>query len=307
MKAHLTDLSMYKLWLGEKRNLSASSIHVYCEAVERFLKTDPDIDSLECYNNFIIEHAIKKRCYHYYSALKAFIEYKIADANIRARLIDNMIRAQMNSDIKMERKYLSEEEILEVVNHIKQSKHRVIALIQMLTGVRAGDVLRLKRDNIMPEEYKGHPVLRINITGKGKKRNVIFIHDEIAQEVIMDYITQIYNHDEYYFIELGRMKGRKGDITNEFKLQKMNYNWYWADVKEALQSCGINFKDWATHDFRRGYARRAWEKWKDIHILQSLLNHSNPAVTLRYLSQSGLRNVDYHYEMQMGNNKEVKQ
>jgi len=291
---------MYKLWLEEKRNLSQSSIQVYCEAIERFLKGNPDVDSLEDYNNFIIEHSIKKRIYHYYSALKSFVEYKIADANIRARIIDNMIRAQVNNDIKLERKYLPEEEIIEVINRIKEPKHRVIALIQMLTGVRAGDVLRLKRDNILPEEYKGHPVLRINITGKGKKRNVIFIHDDVAQEVIMDYITQVYNHDDYYFIELGKMKNRKGDIQSEYRLLKMNYIWFWKDLKEALQSCGYSFSDWATHDLRRSFARRAWEKWKDINVLQKLLNHSNPATTMRYLQQSGLQNVDYHYEMQTG-------
>ena len=291
---------MFKMWLGEKRNLSESSTHVYCEAVERFLKGNPDIDSLVDYNNFIIEHAIKKRCYHYYSALKAFAEYKIADANIRIRIIENMIKAQVNNDIKMERKYLTEEEILEVINHIKEPKHRVIALIQTLTGVRAGDVLRLKRDNIMPEEYKGEPVLRINITGKGKKRNVIFIHDVVAQEIIMEYITQIFNHEEFYFIELGKMKNRHGNITSEFRLMRMNYTWYWQDLKEALQTCGINFADWATHDMRRAFARRVWERYKDIHVLQSLLNHANPTVTLRYLNQSGLQNVDYHHDMQMG-------
>jgi integrase len=294
---------MYKLWLQEKRNLSESSIQVYCEAVERFLKGNPEIDSLEDYNNFIIEHAIKKRCYHYYSALKAFIEYKITDANIRSHIIDSMIRAQVNNDIKMERKYLNEEEILEVINHIKDSKHRVVALIQCLTGVRAGDVLRLKRDNIMPEEYKDRPVLRINITGKGKKRNVIFIHDEVAQEIIMDYVTHVFNHENYYFIELGKMKNRKGDIRSEYRLYRMNYCHYWQDVKEALQSCGVNFRDWATHDFRRSFARRCWEKYKDIHVLQGMLNHANPTVTLRYLDQSGLKNVDYHYDMQMGSNK----
>jgi integrase len=303
MKAHITDLSLYRLWLGEKRNLSEGSVQVYCEAVECFLKGNPDIDSLEDYNNFIIEHAIKKRCYHYYSALKAFIEYKITDANTRSRITDNMIRAQVNNDIKMERKYLTEDEILEVINHIKEPKHKVIALIQCLTGVRVGDVLRLKRDNIMPEEYKGKPVLRINITGKGKKRNVIFIHDDVAQELIMDYITHVFNHDDYYFIELGKMKNRKGDINSEYRLLRMNYSWFWTDLKEAMQSCGINFSEWSTHDFRRAFARRVWEKYKDIHVLQGLLHHANPTVTLRYLEQSGLKNVDYHYDMQMGNNK----
>jgi site-specific recombinase XerD len=79
----------------------------------------------------------------------------------------------------------------------------------------------------------------------------------------------------------------------------MNYTHYWQDLKEAMQSCGVNFNDWATHDMRRAFARRAWSRYKDIHVLQGLLHHANPATTMRYLEQSGLANIDYHYDMQM--------
>lgn len=298
MKAHVTDIALYNLWLEEKRMLSDSSKHVYCEAVERFLKENPDIDSIEDYNAFIIKHSIKKRCYNYYSALKAFIEYKIGDAAIRNRLMENLIRPPLRTDIVMERRYLTEDEIIDVINRLESPKHRIMSLIQSLTGVRAGDILRLRRDNIMPEVYKGRPTLRLNILGKGKKRNVIYIHDEIAQEVIMGYVANNYNHDEYYFIELGKMTNRKGTLDNEFRLMRMNYWWYWADLKQALQSIGADVKDFATHDFRRCFARRVWEKYKDIHILQGLLSHSNVATTIRYLDQSGLKNIDYHFEMQ---------
>lgn len=298
MKAHLTDLALFKLWLNEKRMISASSIHVYCEAVERFLKTNPDVDNLDDYNNFIITHSIKKRCSHYYSALKAFAEFKLNEANTRNKIIEGMIRPPIRNDIKMERKYLSEEQIFDVINSLQQPKHRVIALIQTLTGVRAGDVLRLKRDNIIPEDYKGKPVLRINILGKGSKRNVIYIHDDVAQEIIMDYITNNYGFEPYYFIELGSMKNRRGSVENEFRLYRMNYHWYWEDLKTALQKNLIDMKDFASHDMRRCFARRCWERWKDLNVLQKILNHSNPATTMRYLQQSGLQNIDYHKEMQ---------
>lgn len=298
---HITDLPLYRNWLLEKRMLAESSISVYCEVIGRFLSTNPDLSSLEVYNTFIIDNAIKKRCYHYFSAIKAFIEFKIEDTSLKNKLIEGLIRPELRSDIKLERKYLTEEQIIEVINSLEDPKHKVIALIQTLTGVRAGDILRLKRDNIMPEEYKGQPVLRINIVGKGKKRNVIFIHDIVAQEIIMEYIANVYNHDDYYFIELGSMKNRKGNTDSEFRLIRMNYLWYWEDLKTALLKEGIDRKDFASHDFRRCFARRAWTRWKDIHVLQGLLNHADASVTLRYLEQSGMKNVDYHYEMQNNN------
>jgi len=78
----------------------------------------------------------------------------------------------------------------------------------------------------------------------------------------------------------------------------MNYQWYWIDLKQALNSAGINRDDFATHDFRRCFARRNWDKFKDVLILQKALRHKDPKTTLRYLEQSGLDTIDIHYEMQ---------
>jgi len=303
MKAHITDIVWYSEYLKEKKNISESTVHLYCEVMTRFIKTNPDIDSLEAYNNFIIKYSIKKRLYSYYSALKNYIDFKITDSNLKNKLLENIIKPKMYSGYVQERKYLNEEQILEIINSLQEQKHRIIAIIQTITGVRAGDILRLKRDNIMPEEYEGKPVLRLNIVGKGKKHNTIFIHDEIAQDVIMDYVTTHYGFGDFYFIEMGKYGKRTGNVDSEYRMYRLNYMWYWHDLKQSLQSNGLNLRDFATHDMRRCFARRVWERYKDIHVLQKLLNHTSPMVTLRYLEQSGLQNIDYSYEMQMTEKK----
>jgi integrase len=306
MKAGLMDLSLYKQHLIEKKLIAESTVRVYTATISMFLRTNPDIDSLETYNNYIIKYAIKKRCYHFYYALKSFIEFKIEDKSVREKLLTELIKPQLKQDIVQERKYLTEEQIFDVINSLTTEKHKVIALIQTLTGVRAGDILRLKRDNIVPEVYKDNNVLRLNITGKGRKRNVVYIHDEVAQQVILDYITNNYNHEEFYFIGLGKMKRRSGNVNNEFSLISMNYLWYWNDLKEALQKNLIRREDFASHDFRRCFARRVWIKWKDLQVLQNMLNHAQPAVTMRYLISSGLRNIEYSRIIQLGDEEEEK-
>jgi len=298
MKPNNYDAILFKQWLIEKKNLAESSIYVYFRSIERFLARNPDIDNLDDYNNFIVEVSIKKRCSHYYSALKAFIEYKISDATIKNRLISGLVKPKERYDIVRERKHLDEDKILEIINYLDNKKHRVIALVQSLTGVRAGDILRLKIGGIVPEELNNQSVLRLNILGKGKKRNVVYLFDETAQEILMDYITHNKNFGEFYFIETGKMSGRQGNLESEDSMLKMNYAWYWADLKQALQTAGIDKDDFATHDFRRCFGRRVWEKWKDVYRLQKALNHSDPKVTMRYLEQSGLDAADIHYEMQ---------
>lgn len=292
------DLPFFQEWLEEKKHLKPSSVQVYIQSIKKFLSFNPNIDTIEDYNTFLIDGAIKKRCSHYYSVLKNFIEFKIEDGGLRKRLIDTLIRPPLRYSIKRERRNLTEEQIMSVINSLEKKKHRIIALIQSLTGVRAGDILNLEEGGITPEVYEGKEVLRLNIIGKGEKRNVIYIHDHVGQQFIWDYILKSKTLTKYYFLEKGTKKGREGSLYDKNRLIRMNYLWYWYDLKQALDAHGINKEDFASHDFRRCFARRVWEKWKDVHILQKILNHVNPSTTLRYLEQSGLQNIDYHKAMQ---------
>ena len=298
LKGNLLDLSYFKIWLLENRMLAESSVYEYCSIVERFLVTDPVLDEVDDYNTFLIKGSVKKRCTHYYSALKVFIEYKIENIGLRSRLISNLVKPRINHNILRERKHLDEVVLFEIVNHLSTEKHKVMALIQALSGVRAGDILRMKRGTIVEEELRGTQVLRLNILGKGKKRNVVYIFDDLTRNLVLDYIDTNYNHGDYYFIELGDRKGREGNINSEYRMYRMNYMWYWGDLKTALNTCKIDKEDFSTHDFRRCFARRVWEKWHDIYKLQKALNHADPKVTMRYLEQSGLQAADIHYEMQ---------
>ena len=298
-KWEITDPSLFKMWLEEKFQLADSSINVYVAALKSYLQNDPNIEDLSSYNTFLIKTAVKKRATFYFTVLKHYINFKIPDSTLRNKLIDGMIRPKVKANL-WDRKYLEQDKLLELINVIKKQKHRVLALIQMMTGVRVGDILNLRYKDVVPEVYEGKEVLRLNIIGKRMKRNVVYIHDKIVQDVIMEYvgITREKPYEDYLFIDnSNRHYRQKSD--NEFVLKKlMNYRWFMKDLKYALSLIGVDKMDFATHDFRRCFARRAWNKWKDVQILQRLLNHTNASVTMKYLEQSGLQNIDYHAEMQ---------
>ena len=290
------DAHLFEQFLTEKRNLAESSLYNYVKTAEKFLVECDDPTNIEDYNRFIIKYAIKKRSSYYYSALKAFIDYKIDDNGLKASMIENLIKPELFRTIKRERKYLTETQIIDIINNIRKPKHRVISLIQDLTGVRAGDVLTIKRGDIIPEIYEGKPVLKIIVEGKGRKRNVIFIHDEVIQVIIMDFLVHNFLAPDYYFLEI--FKTSKSTHFTERRRYKSNYMRYYRDMKQAMYVAGVSYEDFATHDYRRCYARRVWTRYKDLHVLQELLNHANPATTMRYLKQSGMQNIDYHKEMQ---------
>lgn len=292
-------VSEFENYLKEKKNLSDSSIDVYMDFFEKFFVENSDsLKDIDAYNDFIIKHAIKKRSNYVYSILKNFIRFYIDDAGKRGQMIEDLIKPQQNKNIKRERKTLSEEQIIKVINNMKKMKHRIIALIQDLTGVRAGDVLRLERGNIIPEVYEGENVLKLIIEGKGNKRNVVYIHDDVVQKLIVNFIIKNIFMIDYYFMEERSYK--KNQKRWEQRNYKANYRAYYRDLKQALHKLGFQKNDFATHDYRRCYASRVWKKYKDFKVLQDLLNHSDPSTTMRYLEQTGMDNIEYHKEMQKG-------
>jgi len=296
MKASHSDSVLFRNHLQERTKISDSSIHVYVGSVEKFLKFNPDIDEIDDYNNFLIPLIHRKRSTHYYSAIKRYIEFKIDDGKLRAKLIDALIKPT-NKDPITERRHLNDEKILEVINNLTKQKHKVLAIIQTMTGVRAGDILRLRKpQGIFYEDREGKPIIRLNIIGKREKRNVVFIFDPVAQDIIINYIDNNVTHDDYYFLEFSTHR-KKHDDTR--RLKDMNYHWYWSDLKQALNSAGVDSKDFATHDFRRCFAREIWEKFDhNLVILQRSLNHKQADSTLRYLKHSGLDNKEILFKFQ---------
>jgi len=300
MKADLMDPSLYKDYLLNDRIIAHSTARAYTIVLSGFLKHNPDIDNVNAYNDFIIEKAFKGRSFYTYYALLGYIKYKFKDSKkLRDTIIENLRKPKMPIGIVRERRNLDEDKVLKIIANLKVHKHQLIALVQKLTGVRAGDIMRIPTGNILVEKYKDKQILRLAIIGKGGRRNVVEIFDPIAQKVILDYIDKPSKHviEGYYFLEYSKLR-KKTQSKDEFDLYLTNYNQYFLDLKQALNACGIMKEEWATHDFRRDFARKVWMKYNNLLILQNIMHHSDPKITMRYLVQEGLNNIEIFEEMQ---------
>jgi len=289
MKAQLTDPGMFNEHLRRK-GLRESSINLYSDVVTLFLTKYDIVDDLNLYNDFLIEHAYKKRSYYFYHAIRAFIKWKIEDQSVKTTLLKNLVKPK-NDDPEQDRVYLSHEQREKVIESLENEKHRLIAKLQEQTGARIGDVLRLKRGSISYENYEGKLAMKIAFIGKRGRKSNKWIFDKKLQEDIMAFIKEHYLNDDYYFIDFSKAWNR----SSEYTIIRTNYNWYWQDLKKALDKCHIDKDRWATHDFRRSISRDIWDDekmGKDVQLLQNYLGHKNTSTTLRYLKHSGLSNRD---------------
>jgi len=296
-KNEFLDIALFENYLNEDINITYNTVYLYKTMANAFLLRNPNLNDINSYNEFIKEFCFKKRSISAYYALIKFIDYKITDKNLKVELKNNLIKPKFPSSLKRERIKLTDEQILSVISAITHFKHRVIALIQMFTGIRAGDVLRIMENNIKPEIIDNNPVLSLRIIGKGERRHVVVIYDKNIQEVIYNYINGIRFNPVpgYYFLEYSKTK----IIKNNFSVvYRYNYDKYFIDFKKALNKNNINLKDFATHDIRRAFALKIWAKYKDLILLQKMLNHQSANTTAIYLKQHGLETQDIFKELQ---------
>lgn len=294
------DLALFTSYLTEKKLYKQSSAYSIHSKAKMFVHKKIDLKDINAVNAIIIESGIKKRNNLVYHAAKNLIEFKIEDKKTREELLSKLLKTKLYNDRKKLTKSLTDEEILEVINHINSQKHKVIAILQTLTGARVGDIMNLKLEDIMPDETDGAFVLKLNTLSKGGKHIIHFLFDELAQELLLNYALseRPHSYKGNIFIDKYYTKGNTPQELKDYETFYSNYQLYIFDLKGALQACGIDKKDFSSHDFRRAFATKAWKKYKDVNILKILMHHSEIKTSMRYLQGQGLDSQNYQREMQ---------
>jgi len=297
MKPDYTDIITFKEYL-ENKGLSDSSVYVYMSAIKKFINIQPNIDDINDYNNFLWQHTVEKRSYHYYDIIKNYIKFKITDRILKNSLLKNLHKPILKDPITI-RKYLPYDTRVQIINLLKNHKHKIMAKIQNETGVRAGDVLNLTRTDLSYETYEinkppySYVVLKLDFTTKGGKRKSKWVFNKPLQDDIRLFVANTFLDNRFIFIDK-ELSNKDSDLTT---IKRTNYHKYWEDLKNALATMGINKDDWATHDFRRALAQEVWQKHKDPLLLKSILDHKMFETTERYIRRSGLQDKDILSEL----------
>ena len=158
----------------------------------------------------------------------------------------------------------SKEQINEVIKYfIDFNKYRegFIFVVGIYTGLRISDILQLTHEDIQ----KGHVTIKEKKTGKTKK----FPINAQVKEYYDNYIEN--GAGEIFVSSSNRSRGRVWSTVHAWKI-----------INEAAQFVGIE-GEVGTHTMRKTFGYFVFQKTKDIALVQKLLNHSSPAVTLRYI------------------------
>lgn len=295
MKSDLTDIGEFKNYL-ESRGLVDNSIFQYISVLNKFLTDNPDIDEIDSYNSYIVEHCVKNRSYHVYYALKAYLKFKLSDLSVRNKILKNLVPIKLRDPVKYT-VHLTNTKREEVISYLIDERHRLIAKIQNSTGARVHEILCLKRGTITFDNYNGQLAMKLGIMAKGGRRLPKFIFNKELQQEIMDFISEKDIDPIFYFMD--RTKMHKNNKDDERIAVSSNYHMYWEELKEACRKANVNPTDFSTHDFRRCVTREVYDMTnRDIRATQDFAGHQRTETTLRYLKHSGLNTIEISKQLE---------
>jgi integrase len=159
---------------------------------------------------------------------------------------------------------------IEAMKKLLKDKPRdhLLFVIGINTAFRVSDLLELTYRDVMDEKQNLHTHFKLKETKTDKNNKVIMTKG--VQKALKAYIKENYNGDldEYIF------KSRKGNGPIQRKSA-------WRIIDDAARTIGL--KEIGAHSLRKTFAYHQYKAGTDIILLQDMLNHSSPAITLRYI------------------------
>ncbi len=178
-----------------------------------------------------------------------------------------MLKKKFLYDIKRPRKdkklpvVLSQEEVAKILNSVDNLKHRAILMLTYSAGLRVGEVVRLKIEDI-----DGKRML-IHIKGAKGRKDRYTLLSEKALEILRQYWRK-YKPEKWLFG--GAKEGRYLSIRSVDKI-----------FRNACDKAGIK-KDVSVHTLRHSFATHLLEGGTDLRYIQELLGHAHSKTTEIY-------------------------
>lgn len=135
------------------------------------------------------------------------------------------------------------------------------------SGLRISDLLRLTVEDV---KDKGRITLREHKTGKSKD----FPLSDTCKKAVKEYLKETGLTDGILFPSR-KKSGTKG--TGAISRQQA-----YDIISNAAKEVGIK-ESIGTHTLRKTFGYHAYKSGVGIEVIQKLLNHSAPSVTLRYI------------------------
>ena len=248
------------------RNLSPRTRNTYLEHNQKFIefiKKKPEeitTDDIKLYLAHVSDNYKSPRSINQLLSALAFFYEEILGKNVIN--VKSIKRPKIKKKIPV---VLSKEEVQNLIAAIDNFKHKLLVEIMYGSGLRVGECVKLKIEDINFEEG----ILTIR-SGKGDKDRIVNISDYLVKD-LKEYLTSRKNQDNPCLFDV---KDRHIGIRQAQKV-----------VHQAALKAGIKKRVFC-HALRSSFATHLLEAGTDIRIIQELLGHENLDTTQIYTKVS---------------------
>ena len=154
----------------------------------------------------------------------------------------------------------SEQEIVKIFSVVENIKHKSILMIIYSAGLRIGECVKLRKEDINFERKSVFVV-----AGKGKKDRYSVLSNKVI-ELLQKYL-ELYKPDYWLF------EGQEGGQYSTRSIQKI--------FRRAVKEAKVNPYS-TVHTLRHSFATHLLERGTDLRYIQMLLGHNSPETTEIY-------------------------
>ena len=170
----------------------------------------------------------------------------------------------------------------------KRRRDLAIFVLGINIGLRAGDLLSLKYEDVLNKKGEIRSMIEIFEQKTGKKKE--FFINKTASEVLLDFIERTNTSSNAYIFE-----GWKG--------KHLTVDTYSKTLKSVTEACGIEER-MRTHTMRKTFAYQQLQAHKHdsefVMALCALLNHSSLTATQHYVGADTEQRKQYFDDVNLG-------
>ncbi|HYE12522.1 MAG TPA: site-specific tyrosine recombinase/integron integrase [Patescibacteria group bacterium] len=244
------------------KGYSLQTQKLYISHLKRFICfIDKDLDKVD--NSDIKKYCLSLMENNKHS--KSFVDQSVSVIKLlykevlpKADIVTNILRPKKDNKLPI---VLSQGEIVQIFHATNNEKHKTILFLIYSAGLRVGEVVRLKLEDIDSSRM----LVKVN-KGKGSKDRYTLL-SQIALEQLRKYY-KLYKPENWLF-----GSNKSDDHITERTVQRIFEN---CCIKAKIN------KDVSVHTLRHSFATHLLESGVDLRYIQELLGHASTKTTEIY-------------------------
>ena len=204
----------------------------------------------------------------------AFLRYLVDNDVLPDEILQKKIRLKLPEVLP---RAIPTGDLLKILEGINGVRNRALILLLLHTGMRIGELLKVKMADIVPTERK----ILLYLGEKNLHGRTVY-YSSAAELALNKWLSMRNPTSEYLFY------GRGG--------KELSYVAAWMIMKKALKKVGLEGKGYSLHSLRHTFATNMLNSGMRLEVVQQLMGHLTIDMTLRYARLSDVTRENAYFK-----------